>query len=500
MEVDKINKILILASLLALVFPSGPVSAEEFDGGGDFRFYVDISHLPSGNDSTVEFIQIAVPAREIVYAESGRLYKAELGVKISLERDGERLYFRDFRLEDFRNRDGILNPAGFIYYADSVLVSAGEYDISIEVIDLKNRKSTLLGLFFKKYYKASLKANIIAPYIDPQAPFLSEPFFVWSFSGRDEFVPNPMKVYGLENDSLSCFIKARLNDKFIGKRVGVAMKIFSGEGDSLLALDSTSVSVDEREMTFVGGFDLRSYPSGGYLFRASVYGDSGVIHSEAPFSVVWELRNWQRPERDQLLEAKIVFDSDNYEEFIMSGAGKRENMLREFWKEVDPTPGTAVNEKYQNFLERVKYAEKHYGGFVRGAQSDRGDIYIRFGKPDQIIEASVPANRREYVEILAKLSDKYEIVTHDLRGERPEEMVRSGDPYAIRGRPFTSVGMDAGAYELWIYTQMGEPIFKRDMYMTLQSGLRFLFVDKKGTGEYRLVGSSEDAEHLLEES
>ena len=38
----------------------------------------------------------------------------------------------------------------------------------------------------------------------------------------------------------------------------------------------------------------------------------------------------------------------------------------------------------------------------------------------------------------------------------------------------------------------GGVAFERDRLMTIQSGLRFLFVDKDGIGEYRLIGTSEE--------
>jgi len=492
---------IVLAFLTVSLFQCSGSRAVEFDGKGDFRFFTDIVHLPHSSGRTLELIQVAVPAKEIEYGREGAGYRAEIKVKIKIEGESGTVCSNEFARRDFRPGEKEPNPAGYLYITDSCLVDPGEYELFIKVEDLQNQKSTLLSLFFKRYSSSEVKSRFKVPGFDSKATFISEPVFVWDFTGGGSYVPNPMKVYGLEKDSLGAFVKVRFNESLIGERAGVSMRIIDDSKDEILAFDSTSVNIDKREMIFAEKFDLSRYPSGSYLFMAGIHRKDEAFFSSGGFSIVWEMKNWQRPERDQLLEAGIVFGSSRFDEFLVSDPGKRERMLKEFWKEADPSPQTSVNEAYLKFVERVKYADRFYSGFGgRGALTPRGEIYIKYGEPDQLVQSTIPLNRREYAEVLAKLASQYEIVTYNVHGSRPEDLVRSGDPYAMRGRPFTSVGMDAGAYELWIYTRNGDPLFRRDDYLTLKSGLRFLFVDKNGTGEYRLVGSSEDAENILDES
>ncbi len=491
---------IILAVLTVSLLSGAGSRAVEFDGRGDFRFFTDIVHLPHSGGKTLELIQVAVPAREIKYDRAGAGYRAEVEVKISIEGESGTVCSNEFARRDFRPGEKDPNPAGYLYITDSCLVAPGDYELTIKVEDLQNQKSTLLGLFFKRYHSSKIKSRFTVPSFDPESTSMSEPVFVWDFTRGGSYVPNPMKVYGLEKDTLAAFVKVRFSESFMGDRAGISMRIIDDSKDEILAFDSTSVNIDKREMIFTEKFDISRYPSGSYLFMAGIHGRREGFFSSGSFSVVWEMKNWQRPERDQLLEAGIIFGSSKYDEFLMSDSGRREEMLKDFWEKADPSPETSVNEAYSKFIERVEYADRFYSGFQRGAVTPRGEIYIKYGKPDQLVQSTIPSNRREYSEVLAKLASQYEIVTYNVHGSRPDELVRSGDPYAMRGRPFTSMGMDAGAYELWIYTGNGDPLFRRDDYMTLKSGLRFLFVDKRGTGEYRLVGSSEDAEYILDES
>lgn len=61
----------------------------------------------------------------------------------------------------------------------------------------------------------------------------------------------------------------------------------------------------------------------------------------------------------------------------------REDWLRRFWKELDPTPTTPENERKDEHERRVAYALEHYSTQFWGRPwDDRGDIYIKFGEPD----------------------------------------------------------------------------------------------------------------------
>jgi GWxTD domain-containing protein len=72
----------------------------------------------------------------------------------------------------------------------------------------------------------------------------------------------------------------------------------------------------------------------------------------------------------------------------MSVAAKR-RFLTEFWNRRDPTPGTAENERRENFYNAIAFADRTYkeGGrkAVPGWRTDRGRIYAKYGKPDDVL-------------------------------------------------------------------------------------------------------------------
>jgi len=61
---------------------------------------------------------------------------------------------------------------------------------------------------------------------------------------------------------------------------------------------------------------------------------------------------------------------------------EREKFIEDFWRSRDPDPDTVENEFKEQFYERVAYANEHFSSGKPGRMTDRGRIYIKFGKPD----------------------------------------------------------------------------------------------------------------------
>ncbi|MDX6385943.1 MAG: hypothetical protein QOK48_3516 [Blastocatellia bacterium] len=63
---------------------------------------------------------------------------------------------------------------------------------------------------------------------------------------------------------------------------------------------------------------------------------------------------------------------------------EREQFIAIFWNNRDPDPDTTENEYRESYYERVEYANEHFTSGVAGVKTDRGKIYLRFGKPDEV--------------------------------------------------------------------------------------------------------------------
>ena len=80
----------------------------------------------------------------------------------------------------------------------------------------------------------------------------------------------------------------------------------------------------------------------------------------------------------------IITDEERAAFKQLSNDEERDNFIEAFWQRRDPTPDTEENEYKEEHYQRIAYANEHFAAGVPGWKTDRGRIYIVFGKPDEI--------------------------------------------------------------------------------------------------------------------
>ncbi len=147
--------------------------------------------------------------------------------------------------------------------------------------------------------------------------------------------------------------------------------------------------------------------------------------------------------------AYIITDQERRAFKALATDEERENFIEQFWRRRDPNPDTEENEYREEYYERIAYANQHFASGIPGWRTDRGRVYIAWGKPDSV------------------------------------ESRASGGSY---DRPSHEGGGSITAYpfEIWYYRHLEG----------IGSGLEIEFVDPTGTGEYRLARDANEKNAL----
>src|SRR5436189_2020432 len=129
---------------------------------------------------------------------------------------------------------------------------------------------------------------------------------------------------------------------------------------------------------------------------------------------------------------------------------ERENFIENFWRRRDPDPDTEENEYREEYYERIAYANEKFTSGIPGWKTDRGRIYITWGKPDSV------------------------------------EAHPSGGAY---DRPSYEGGGSTSTYpfEVWFYRHLDN----------VGDGIEIEFVDPTGSGEYRIARNPDEKDALL---
>ncbi len=80
----------------------------------------------------------------------------------------------------------------------------------------------------------------------------------------------------------------------------------------------------------------------------------------------------------------IISDEERAAFLQLQTNEEREQFIEAFWQRRDPTPDTVENEFKEEHYRRIAYANERFASGIPGWRTDRGRIYIIWGKPDEI--------------------------------------------------------------------------------------------------------------------
>jgi GWxTD domain-containing protein len=83
----------------------------------------------------------------------------------------------------------------------------------------------------------------------------------------------------------------------------------------------------------------------------------------------------------------IISDAERLAFLNLRTNEERDAFVEQFWARRDPTPGTPLNEFKDEHYRRIAYADSHFATRLtpgRGWNTDRGQVYIKYGPPDEL--------------------------------------------------------------------------------------------------------------------
>ena len=126
-----------------------------------------------------------------------------------------------------------------------------------------------------------------------------------------------------------------------------------------------------------------------------VVGDSA--HARSTSAVVSLSTAWLVTNLDEMIDMLRWFRGYDTELARVRRAPpeERAEAWQRFWKETDPNPSTPENEALNSYFAKVAIASQRYRDEgVPGWRTERGEVFIRLGEPDEVYDASAAAQGR----------------------------------------------------------------------------------------------------------
>jgi GWxTD domain-containing protein len=192
-------------------------------------------------------------------------------------------------------------------------------------------------------------------------------------------------------------------------RVGVQ----SASGRSVIESAPRAVQFQPGGGVTQGTVDLTGLPQGDYVLRLLVgVGDTTIV-AQAPFVMgalsAAAIAAGSEPAPDPFagaseaqldsMYAPLVYLLDAPEQGVYDklGVEGKRRFLREFWQARDPTHGTGVNQAMVQFYRAVAAANRMFreggAGQIPGWRTDRGRIYLKYGRWDDILQRPMASPR-----------------------------------------------------------------------------------------------------------
>ncbi len=425
---------LILSSDTARVEGNIPFAESTVPSTGDVSFFVDRA-LFRISDS-LSYLEV--------------YYFLDLETLGEIERDGKREsdYLFTVKLEDLEGKKkplvdswtkkalkGALSQ--FVIDKFDLIVSPGRYRLTVEIEDKStDAKGRAVMEFTVRRWEPSLTLSDIE-----LAKSIRDSTGPSSFNKYAlEVIPNPLGTVYPQKDTLYFYLEVYNLEPDSGAYIFTSA-IYDAGGK---LLRSTKPRVRKKRGSSVaietGGIPLGGFEDGEYLLSVEVVDLSTSQRASAskPFRFVTRRIEREVPKElmDYLSFIDYVASPQELKAFKkLKDEREKKAFLTRFWKKRDPDPETPENEFLREFIERVKYADRNYSqGGRKGRYTDRGRIYIRYGPPDQVQKVTLVSHARDREE--------------------------------------------------WTYFTRGRG----------SKGMKFIFVDIDGTGNYELVYSSIEEE------
>ena len=492
------NLLVAIAAVAAVLVVSGVAGAEIFpvEGAGDIKFQVDCASFlgPTGEVELEFYVQVRSDQLNFLSKEGPGRAQVRLTVGL-IDELGEEYETRtkDFTLERQDELSQAESPEG----GDDAHIVMVRYPVNprlkrarVILEDMRAKRPGILYLFTKERKSGTAVADVDLAFPLKGTLSLSDIQFAWAItpggaagsfpkSGLD-VIPNPSRNYGLRRPSLAAYIEvydqseqAARTDRALYE---VVSTVFDVNREAVLS-DTQRIVSSTDEWVHTVAMDLSKLPGGGHWLRVEVANDKRNARGirEREFDLLWYDASWRKSDQDLMDEASLFLSAEQLADFRRMTPGERERFLQDFWAGLDPTPGTARNEVRDEFYRRVAYATKNFTFFGKGMLSDRGRIYIEYGEPDLVERQVVPTS-----------GDAADIVVDQLIGRGnidPRVQEKLG-------------GRDKKSYEVWLYNMRGKPLFEdpgRIMSQTL--GMKFVFVDDIGVGNFILEYSSDHSKY-----
>jgi GWxTD domain-containing protein len=339
--------------------------------GDPMPFVGSVAFAGGTGDSVVAVLGLSLENRSFAFQREGNTFVARYRVSLSFAREGARSV--DLAREE------LVRVATFqetqradesVLFQQIVRLVPGDYKVTVTVRDAGS----------------TAESNATGMYTAPKLGHAttSAPILVYQATGRGNradpvnLVLNPRGAVGYGSDTLLAYIEGY---SFAGPTT-VPFEVF----------DEQEKPIYHDSLRFRGGREVESQvirlaPDSVSLGELRLVINGGA-HEKSTSALVSFTQAWVVTNFDEMLDLLRYFGQDDRINALRGAPpSERGRLWREFYTATDPNPGTPENEALNQYFSRITGANQRFKDEgVPGWRTDRGEVFITLGPPDESIE------------------------------------------------------------------------------------------------------------------
>ncbi|MDQ7065701.1 MAG: GWxTD domain-containing protein [candidate division KSB1 bacterium] len=413
-------------------------------------YYVDMAQFRVNDSISLAEIYFAIPRNQFTFAASDSALRADLNLAIDIYKNDQHVLRRAWQATSYASDVQDARSAKMLFSVASFQMKKGVYQIVASITDAHNqvKGEAAFELQIAPYVGESLMLSDLELASEIKRDRMKSVYYKNGY----RIIPNPSGIYGDGLPILMVYSEI-YNLKYPSDTTyTVHYRVYDSSGNVVKDLPPKVRKITGSSLVEVGGFNVISLFSGTYVLEIEVKDNgTGLVARRTKKFFIYRQKDQTAEVMPDIGKARMEALSYFYrdmsekqmdEEFdaarwiatkeekqifkSLDETGKRE-FLAQFWQKRDTDTTTVRNEFREEYLERARYARDNFSGFKPGWRTDRGRVLLTYGRPDEI--ERFPSNN------------------------------------------------NTRAYEIWHYYH-------------LEGGIKFIFVDIRGWGEFSLVHST----------
>ncbi len=362
----------------------------------DLPFLFDCNRFLSEENNTIFEITYKVFHEDLKFTQFENSLSAQVDIIFFInDKNGKELYNKNYSQRISTEPEKYtVDPEGFFIDKIIAQVYPGTYEFVVQISDkLTNEK-----ILWNKKLTTLNTENLTISDVEINSFYQTDTTKSFINFKRDNiiFLVNPNHLINpLITTDFAYYFEIYHLDTMDSQVANWKITILS-ENDSVYYQKSQEFPVVSNRKTFWGSIPITDYIPGTYKMIVEI---PDKISTQEQFYIP-ELKE-EATDADVEKEYKYVkyffSNHDNKIYKYLNNNGKLKYMEK-FWLQNDPNPITEKNELKDEIIKRHQYVDENFSHLKKkGWKTDRGRIYIRIGKPDEVIDKGYEYKAKPYI-------------------------------------------------------------------------------------------------------